>query len=101
MSVLNSAFLTTFTAVEFREIISDELRQQLLQLLPPQVEPQQEDELLSIAQVTKLFGVSRTTILDWRKKGLLKSVTLRRRVFFIKSSLIEYLNSKNKKLGDL
>lgn len=44
--------------------------------------PSTEDVLLSIADLTKKFKVSRPTIYAWEKKGLLKRVQLEGRVLF-------------------
>jgi len=96
-------FITQFNEYELKELISDAIRDQINQFLEP--EPQKhtksDEEFLSIEQVCKMFNVTRTTILDWRKRGLLKSISINRRVFFMRSDLLDQMKKQNRYLGEV
>jgi len=93
-------FFTQFSEHELRELISYAVREQLQNLFHRKEKEKHEEELLSIKQVCEIFKVSRQTVLDWRKKGLIQSISLNRRVFFLKNKLFDNLKQRNRILGE-
>lgn len=48
---------------------------------------------LTTKEVQEIFGISRTTLFDWRKKGLIKAIKIGRIVRFDKSEIERILNN--------
>jgi len=63
---------------------------ELKELIFKLAEPRESDELLSLSDVCKFFGVSKVTITSWRRKGELSNPIVKgRRLFWLKSELIK------------
>ncbi|MEN7549289.1 helix-turn-helix domain-containing protein [Rapidithrix thailandica] len=69
-----------------REVVRDEISKQNFK----QEEKEEKDELLTIEQACEFLDVSRTTIVQWRKKGILTWIRRGRRVYFKKSDLMNH-----------
>jgi excisionase family DNA binding protein len=62
----------------------------LAEILPPA--PPATDassQLLTIAETCREFGVSKTTLCEWRKKGIVPFVRLGRRVYCERAKVLE------------
>jgi hypothetical protein len=55
----------------------------------------EDPELLTIADISNLYKVSKVTIHSWMKKGILKPIKKSSRTYFIKSEIIAGINSIN------
>ena len=53
--------------------------------------PIQTDELLNVEEACKLLGVSKVTIHKWKKKKLIVSYRIGRRIYFKKHELVKSL----------
>jgi len=66
-------------------------------------EKKEEIELLTIKEVCEQFKISRTTLSNWRKKGLIEYIKIGRNIYFKKSAIMNMiekskrLNNRNKK----
>ena len=77
----------------FRELLSETLRE----LLPtmsgqpaPAVGPDgPAGKLLTMQEACEAFGISKTTLGDWKKRGLVPFVRLGRRVYFERERVLE------------
>lgn len=71
---------------EFKELIKDTLKE----LLANQTEPSEQGEKLNQQQACTFLGVSQTTIIEWKKKGLIPFHQLpgTRTIYYFKSELI-------------
>ncbi|UOR03724.1 helix-turn-helix domain-containing protein [Hymenobacter aerilatus] len=69
----------------FREL----LRNSLAELLPTTPAATAPDTLLTIPEVCKEFGVSKTTLTEWTKNGIVPFVRLGRRMYFERSQVLE------------
>lgn len=58
-----------------------------LNLQPPTSIPLSDSPFLSTKDVQKIFGVSRQTINDWRKSGLLPSIKIKSRRYFFRDQV--------------
>ena len=58
---------------------------------PEKVPKDKEDELIKIQEVAKLLSVSKVTIHEWKKKGIIPFHRMGRRVFFKKHEILEAL----------
>lgn len=94
-----SADATLFVAMpfsEFQEIIkkmiNDALEQFVKKPLPPQT-----DKLLSIEEACALLHVSKVTIHKWKKRKLIQSYRIGRKIYFKKQELMNSLNSLTQK----
>lgn len=54
-----------------------------------------ENELLTEADMMRIFHVDRATLYRWRKKGVLPDVKFSRNVYYVKQILITILLSKS------
>ncbi len=77
----------------FRELLNDALRE----LLPtvagqhtPAVAPEGAGgKLLTMREACEAFGISKTTLSDWKKRGLVPFIRLGRRVYFERERVLE------------
>ena len=58
---------------------------------------QTDDEILKPAQVARLLGVKVGTIYFWSHAGYIQTVKLGRLIRFRRSSIVEWLDSKERK----
>ena len=65
----------------------------------PPVSAAGESPFLSTKDVQKIFNVSRQTINDWRKSGLLPSIKLKSRRYFIREQ-VQALHQKGSVAGN-
>jgi excisionase family DNA binding protein len=84
-----AAFIVTMNEHDcekfFREIIRSEIQKINLNIQTAPV----QDDLLGIDQVKDYLKVSKVTIHKWKKRGLIKSHRIGRRIYFKKSELNE------------
>ena len=60
-------------------------------------EKKEEIELLTTKEVCEQFKISRTTLSNWRKKGLIEYIKIGRNIYFKKSAIMNILE-KSKRL---
>ena len=82
-----------------RGMIDRKIREIGAQATPPPSSAAGESPFLSTKEVQKIFGVSRQTINDWRKSGLLPSIKIKSRRYFIRDE-VQALQQKWKSPGD-
>ena len=58
--------------------------------------PTAPDTLMSIIDVCREFGISKTTLTEWKNKGLVPFVRLGRRVYFERAAILEAGRSHTK-----
>ena len=93
----NNIILTPITIEElksaFKSCIREELKiAQSIQKL--EMDKKEDNELLTIQQVSKHFKVSKVTIHAWIKKGILKPIKKSSRTYFLKTQVIDELNKQ-------
>lgn len=74
-----------------KEVIRQSIREELNQ--SPTKKQDNDDELLKVIDVKKLFDVSTVTIYHWRKKGILPYYRISNKIYFKKSEVIGLLSS--------
>lgn len=89
-----AANATLFVAMpfnEFQELIINTIKSEFrnFEPIPQQVE---KDELLSIEEAGALLHVSKVTIHKWKKKKLIQSYRIGRKVYFKRKELMEAIN---------
>jgi predicted DNA-binding protein YlxM (UPF0122 family) len=57
--------------------------------------PAEDSPFLSVREVQKIFSVSRQTVNDWRKSGLLQSFKIKSRRFFFKEQVEQLRRQKH------
>jgi excisionase family DNA binding protein len=77
----------------FRELLSETLRE-LLPIMAGQLAPAVAPDgpagkLLTMREACEAFGISKTTLSDWKKRGLVPFVRLGRRVYFERERVLE------------
>ena len=70
----------------FEGLIDRKIREIAVQPTPL-TSPAGESPFLSTKEVQKIFSVSRQTINDWRKSGLLPSIKIKSRRYFIRDQV--------------
>ncbi len=76
----------------FRELLSDTLRELLPNgggSLTPAPAPEGAGQLLTPREACAAFGISKTTLADWKKRGLVPFIRLGRRVYFERERVLE------------
>lgn len=51
--------------------------------------PKEKDELLTIDEACEEFGISKTTLGEWKKRGIVPFIRLGRRIYFERTKLLE------------
>ncbi|KAA9338804.1 helix-turn-helix domain-containing protein [Adhaeribacter soli] len=59
--------------------------------------PSKEEDVITIADVCKLFKISRPTVNDWMKTNKLPYRRIGRRVYFIRQEILAALQSFNRR----
>jgi len=77
----------------FRELLGDTLRELLPSMagsLPPAFAPTEAREsLMTMREACAAFGISKTTLTDWKKRGIVPFVRLGRRINFERERVLE------------
>ena len=55
-----------------------------------------EDDFISQVETARLTGVTVQTIIRWRKEGLLNPYTIKRKIFFRKSEVIDAMRNNDR-----
>lgn len=79
---------------ELRNLIKQAIKEEVTGL----VDQQQFEPLIKTEEACELLGVTKVTLLDWRKKGLVPFLKLNSRVYYKRSELLAALeNAPNRK----
>lgn len=89
----NQVLLSSYTLDELKSLISECLSNQLDK---PKQETEQVD-LIKIDEVCAMLKVSKVTIWDWKRKGIIPFHRLANKVFFKRNEIIEALNKIERK----
>jgi hypothetical protein len=82
----------------FEGLIDRKIREIGMQSPPPPASLAGESPFLTTKDVQKIFNVSRQTINDWRKSGLLPSIKIKSRRYFIREQ-VQALHQKGSVAG--
>ena len=83
----NNQPLYSLTLGQFKELIKQILKEEILKKHSPPEPDEGLEELLKIDEVQKIFKVSKVTIFSWIKKGKLKSLHIGNRLYFKKREI--------------
>ena len=72
---------------ELKSFLSETIREQLTALQPTQPEPE-ESELLTIPDICRMFGKSKQTVHQWKRKGLLPFYRVSNKIYFRKNEVL-------------
>lgn len=89
---------TSISAEELVKTIKDGIQEALSHKLANSSTKENEDDLLTIEEVQKIFRVSKVTIHKWKKQGLIPFHKMNRKLYFKKSEIIDSLQHKKRKL---
>jgi excisionase family DNA binding protein len=92
----NYPVFTTITVDELKSYILEGLRSILSEFKRPQ-EMNKDEKLLSLSEASEFLKVSKVTIHKWKKKKLITSYRIGRRIYFKKEELVNSLKSLNQK----
>ena len=77
----------------FRELLSETLRELMPNVaahFPPAVAPEgAASKLLNMREACEAFGISKTTLTDWKKRGIVPFIRLGRRIYFERERVLE------------
>ena len=89
---------TSLTAEELVKAIKDGIKDVLADNHTNSSKENQEEDLISIDEVQKIFKVSKVTIHKWKKQGLIPFYKVNRRLYFKKTEILDSLQTKKRKL---
>lgn len=69
----------------------------LLETLGEEIRSNEKEEILEVDDVCRIFGVSRTTVYEWRRTGKVNSYQQGRRIYFKKSELLRFRSEEIEK----
>ena len=89
--VINATTLIQLIGNKFQEIIQKEKKEEenSKQTTSP------NSDLLTMPEVIELLKVSKVTIHNWKKKGIIKSHKIGRKLFFKKTEILEAVKRQN------
>jgi predicted DNA-binding transcriptional regulator AlpA len=94
---MKSDLLVTLTTDDLRNIISEVLDEKLIQNQSQKEIPKNDTSLISRLEVSKLFGVSTTSIDKWRRYKILPPVIkIASRIYFDKQKVMDLIERKNR-----
>lgn len=77
----------------FRELLSETLRELMPNAaahLTSAVAPEgASSKLLNMREACEAFGISKTTLTDWKKRGIVPFIRLGRRIYFERERVLE------------
>jgi predicted DNA-binding transcriptional regulator AlpA len=94
---MKNDLLVTLTTDDLRNIISEVLDEKLIQNQSQKEIPKNDTSLISRLEVSKLFGVSTTSIDKWRRYKILPPVIkIASRIYFDKQKVMDLIERKNR-----
>ena len=92
---MNQTYLVQLSQSDLETLIATTIRSELTQLLPtPSASEPENDELLKVPDIQKMFGVCKQTVLAWSKSGKLPTVRIGGRIFFPKADVLKVLKGR-------
>jgi len=88
--------LISLSIEELKTLIADSLSTGLQTYHSTEPE-KQEEPLLKIEDICSLFNVSKVTIHDWKRKGILPFYRISRKIYFKKNEVIDALTKAGKR----
>lgn len=88
---MKDQIFSTISAEDLKDLIQKSLNEKIESIISNQ---EKTTELLTINETCEFLRISRVTLDNWRKKGIIKGTKLGSRVLFIKSDLLKILTSK-------
>ena len=83
----------SLTPNEFKELISNAVLEVVEKINRPN--QQTEDQLLRLNDLANLLNVSKVTIHNWKKSGLIPFYRMSNKIYFKKNEVIESLKKAN------
>lgn len=90
---MNNQIFSSIPLEEFREVMAETVKEQLTNFLNLRTP---EEEYLTPAQVARELRVSKVTLRQWEKQGILKPSRLGSRVRYLRSHINQTLSSVKK-----
>lgn len=95
---MEQILLTSMTLDELLDKITERFNLALAQKISEKKDTPTPEELLTIADMERLFNVSKVTIHKWKKKELIPFYKMNRKVYFKRSEVINAMSHKKRKL---
>lgn len=77
---------------DLEQLIKDAVKEEITKIIQLKPEKEKTAELLTREEVSKMLKVSYTTLFNWNNEGILKTKKLGKRVFYLRSEVINQLN---------
>lgn len=90
-----STILTSITVDELRQIISESVRREFSKISIPEPKPP-DQVLMTRHEAIELLDISSVTLHNWMKAGKIRYRKIGRRVYFLKSEILEDIEQYNK-----
>jgi DNA binding domain, excisionase family len=87
-----SSEMVIISKSELVEIINNSIKAQLQEINI--AEKPNGEELMTVHEACELLSCSKTTLFTYKKKGIIKSHRVGRRIFFLRSEIFEAIKSK-------
>lgn len=91
----SSIILENITRDDLRSMVSECIQEALKKPKPaPSLPNQNIEQPISQPEAIQFLGKSRQTLIQWRKKGIIRAHTLGGRVYYMRSELLEALKPR-------
>ena len=95
---MEQILLTSITLDELLDKITERIHIALSIKASEKKDTPTPEALLTIADLERLFNVSKVTIHKWKKRGLLPFYKMNRKVYFKRSEVMDSMRHKKRKL---
>ena len=92
-TAMTQSILMGYNKNEFFDLLDEYFRNRKT---PPNENSTTEDDFISQVETARLTGVTVQTIIRWRKEGLLNPYTIKRKIFFRKSEVINAMRNNER-----
>lgn len=94
----NESMLVQLNVKDFQQLIREAVQEEMTKItevikLNPQSSERDSKELLTRDETSNLLKVSYTTLFNWNREETLKAKKIGRKVFYLRSDVMDKLNS--------
>jgi excisionase family DNA binding protein len=97
---MQDLFLSSIPLSELRSIISEFITTAFTNNVNNALLPKEEDPFLKIDEVCKMLSVSRVTIHNWKRQGILPFHRISNKIYFKKSEVMASLKKANNRFAN-
>lgn len=92
---MNTTIFRTLTEADLTSLIKNSIKEQMDIYYSDEKLMKPGNNMLSMAEVIKMLGISKPTLIKWTRKGVVKATKIGRRVFYKREDVDNSLKDYN------